>query len=359
MGGTMDGGGGSDDDGNNMPPPEDAPATTDALTAGGGSNDDDDDDDNDDDSGGSRDDDESEDDTDNDSEPIPKDAPATTDALTAKKIECPPGQEVTLFSTTCGTTGSGTDSAQGTTSAATVCPPTSPTPSSYGIPNKSITNTFHNDYEKMIEQPDDQHSLLHRVATPIKPGLNAGHAFKDPATRAVCTGEPVTVANPDGSNDVYGPDGSRTNILIDKDTGNSKVTEYTTEGKTTVESKVDKLTGKSVETVTDEDKSGRITSTEYASDTGNPTQIHKFDPVSRLSKVDYYDPNTKEPTGQKVEDFNSGTRLITSFIPGSSKPAVTSLFDMDSGLPILMIKYKEDGVTPAETIHYDKNGIPK
>ena len=100
MGGSMGGGGGND--GNNMPPPEDAPATTDALIAGGGSDTDDDDDDNDDDSGDTRDDGDNGDDTDNDSDTIPKDAPETTNSLTAKKVECPRGQEVTLFSTTCG-----------------------------------------------------------------------------------------------------------------------------------------------------------------------------------------------------------------------------------------------------------------
>jgi hypothetical protein len=88
-----------------MPSPQDAPATTDALTAGGGSDNDDDDEDNDDDSGGSRDNDNDNDqnkDNNNDNEPIiPKDAPATTSALTAKKIECLPGQEVRLFSTSC------------------------------------------------------------------------------------------------------------------------------------------------------------------------------------------------------------------------------------------------------------------
>jgi hypothetical protein len=105
MGGTMDGGG---NDGNSMPPPEDAPATTDALTAGGGSDNDDDDEGNDDDSGGSQDNDDDNDndndkgnDNDKDNAQIPNDAPTTTNALTAKRIECPPGQEVTLFSTTC------------------------------------------------------------------------------------------------------------------------------------------------------------------------------------------------------------------------------------------------------------------
>jgi hypothetical protein len=152
MGGTMD-----------MPPPEDAPATTDALTAGGGSDNDDDDDDNDDDSRGSGDNDDDNDndkdkDIDKDNEPASKDAPVTTDTLTAKKIECPPGQEVTLFSTTCEPAGA--DSA---TSAATVCP-TSPIPTSYSIPDElSVTNVVWGFSEAETEQRGMQNSLLHRV----------------------------------------------------------------------------------------------------------------------------------------------------------------------------------------------------
>ena len=61
-------------------------------------NNDDDDDDNNNDSGDSRD---NDNDNDNNNEPTSDDAPVTTDTLTAKKIECPPGQAVTLFSTTC------------------------------------------------------------------------------------------------------------------------------------------------------------------------------------------------------------------------------------------------------------------
>jgi hypothetical protein len=83
-------GDGDDSQSDGMPPPGDAPATTDALTTGGGSdNDDDDDDDNED------------DDSDSDNEPVPNNKAATGSALTAKKIECPKGQEVSLFSATC------------------------------------------------------------------------------------------------------------------------------------------------------------------------------------------------------------------------------------------------------------------
>ncbi|HKI09003.1 MAG TPA: hypothetical protein VKA09_11450 [Nitrososphaeraceae archaeon] len=130
----------NDDDPNDMP--KDAPLTTDSLTAGGGSdnNDDDGNDNNDDD------------------ETTPKDAPATANALTAQKIECPPGQEVTLFSTTC--TAAGPDSTQGTTSAATVCP-TSPTPTSYGSP-LSVTRTVW-EFSEAGQQQDIRKSLLHRV----------------------------------------------------------------------------------------------------------------------------------------------------------------------------------------------------
>jgi hypothetical protein len=86
-GGSMGGGDGSDD----MSPPEDAPQTTDTITAGGGGSDDDDSDD----------DKDEDNDNDKDNPEIPKDAPATSDALTAKKLECPAGQEVTIFSASC------------------------------------------------------------------------------------------------------------------------------------------------------------------------------------------------------------------------------------------------------------------
>ena len=146
MGGTMD------SDGDSMPPPEDAPATTDTLTAGGDPNNDDDDDDNDNDSGDSRD---NDNDNDNDNEPTSDDAPVTTDTLTAKKIECPPGQAVTLFSTTC--------EPAGDSSAATVCP-TSPTPTSYGMSDRSsVAFAVWGFSEAETEQRGMQNSLLHRV----------------------------------------------------------------------------------------------------------------------------------------------------------------------------------------------------
>jgi hypothetical protein len=94
---TAGGNDNDDDDSNSMP--QDAPLTTDTLTAGGDSDNEDD-----------------------DSEPIPKDAPVTTDTLTAKKIECPPGREVTLFSTSCSQIG-GTENPgnTGSTSTPTEC----------------------------------------------------------------------------------------------------------------------------------------------------------------------------------------------------------------------------------------------
>jgi hypothetical protein len=90
-----------------MPSPQDAPATTDAPTAGGGPETGDGGD------GGSsggvphesgdgidgeRSNNDDVDNSDNDSDNEPKSEDST---LTAKKIECLPGQEVTLFSTTC------------------------------------------------------------------------------------------------------------------------------------------------------------------------------------------------------------------------------------------------------------------
>jgi hypothetical protein len=161
MGGTMGGdNGGGDNEGNNMPPPEDAPATTDALTAGGGSHNGNDDDDNDDGSGGSRNDDDNDDDTDDDddSEPIPKDAPATTDALTAKKVECPPDQEVTLFSTTCKPAGGveSTESSTSATSAATVIPklPSTYVPPAAALPFRGNEIELIEFYAQPVPDPD-------------------------------------------------------------------------------------------------------------------------------------------------------------------------------------------------------------
>jgi hypothetical protein len=102
---------GNGDGSNDMP--KDAPLTADALTAGGNS----DNDDNDNDSGGNR----GNDDND-DNEPTSKDAPVTTDALAAKKIECPKGEVVSLFSTSCKPAGS--DAAQGAALVATWPRPT-------------------------------------------------------------------------------------------------------------------------------------------------------------------------------------------------------------------------------------------
>jgi hypothetical protein len=89
----MGGDSGGDDSSNDMP--KDAPQTNDAPTTGGKS---DNDDDNDDDSGGNQDDDNNND-NDNDNKPTSKDSDAGT--TTAKKLECPKGQEVPLFSKFC------------------------------------------------------------------------------------------------------------------------------------------------------------------------------------------------------------------------------------------------------------------
>ena len=153
-GDTGDQGNDQSDGSHGMPPPEDAPATA----GGGGSDDDDDEADNDNN--------DNDDDNDNDNPQIPKDAPPTSDALTAKKLECLPGQEVTLFSTTCEPTGGEAGGTQGSTSAATVCP-TSPTPTSYGMSGRSsVTNTVWGYSEPETDQRETQKSLLHRIQSP-------------------------------------------------------------------------------------------------------------------------------------------------------------------------------------------------
>jgi hypothetical protein len=174
-GGGSDGGNGDDqensgdeEDDNDIPDSKEAPATAGALTAGGDS---DSDDDNDNDSGGNQD----NEDDDNDNKPTPEDAPVTSDAVTAKKSECPKDQEVALFSTSCVPAGGGSDSTQDSdTQAATACPPTSPTPTSYGsLDGLSVTNTVLGFKGAEIRQQDIQKSLLHGVQSPSvesKPG---------------------------------------------------------------------------------------------------------------------------------------------------------------------------------------------
>jgi hypothetical protein len=94
QGGDSGDGEDSNDDDSSDGMPKDAPQTTGALTAGGDSDNDDDDDN----ESGGRDNDE---DNNNDNEPTSEDAPVTTDTVTTQKKECPKGQEVALFSTSC------------------------------------------------------------------------------------------------------------------------------------------------------------------------------------------------------------------------------------------------------------------
>lgn len=133
----------NDDDSNDMP--KDAPVTTGTLTAGGDSDNDDDDDD----SGRDNDD-------DNDNEPTSKDAPVSTDALAAKKIECPKGQEVSLFSTSCTPVGGAENPGNsGDSALATTSCPTGHTPTSYGKPKVL-------DQSSVLRLEDDQQFQIRR-----------------------------------------------------------------------------------------------------------------------------------------------------------------------------------------------------
>jgi hypothetical protein len=148
QGGDSGDGEDSNDDDSSDGMPKDAPQTTGALTAGGDSDNDDDDDN----ESGGRDNDE---DNNNDNEPTSKDAPETTETATTKKLECPKGQEVTLFSTSCEPVG-GAD-------ADTACP-ASPTPTSYGVQDQlSVTESVWGFSKSETEQQDKQESLLYRV----------------------------------------------------------------------------------------------------------------------------------------------------------------------------------------------------
>jgi hypothetical protein len=133
----------NDDGSNDMP--NDAPVTTGTLTAGGDLDNDDDDDD---DSGRDND--------DNNNEPTSKDAPVSTDALAAKKIECPKGQEVSLFSTSCTPAGGSENPGNSgdSTLGATSCP-TGHTPTSYGKPSVS-------DQSSVLGLGDEQQFQIHR-----------------------------------------------------------------------------------------------------------------------------------------------------------------------------------------------------
>ena len=301
MGDTMDGGG---DDGNNMPPPEDAPATTDTLTTGGGSDNDEDDDDNDDDSGGSGDDKNDNDkdkDNDKDNEPTSEDAPVTTDALTAKKIECPAGQEYYLFSMSCAPVGP-----DGTTSPATVCPTT------YNIPDKlSVANAvweFTNNHEIKPQQHDTQQTLLHRVATPERPG-----ATLDPRIAAICTGQPISITNADGTTAHHQPDGTK---FIAKSDGS--VDKYNADNKLTSTDKLDP-------------DGNNVQSIEFLPGTGKRTSETTFNPVDGrpVTKVEY-NPGSGKPT------------RATEYYIGSTQPHRVGVTDPNSGLPFVT-EYHPDG----------------
>jgi hypothetical protein len=292
-----------------MPPPEDAPAPTDTITAGGGGSDDDDgsDDDNND----------NDNDNDNDNPQIPKDAPPTSDALTAKKLECPPGQEVTLFSTTCEPAGQ--DGTQSSTSAATVCP-TSPTPTSYGISNGLlVTNAVwgpnnNNDFEiKTKQQNTPETVLLHRTATPINPGLKAEHALQDPAMRAVCTGKPVTVANPDGTMITYDKNGKISSVSKDDPvSGRLNVYDYDSDGR---------LLASSLSTL------DFSTENRYDSQSGNLKEIDNRDWRTGLKTITKFDANGK-PTSQTKQHMVLPRSVQTIQFDKDGKPLSTEITDM-------------------------------
>jgi hypothetical protein len=334
MGGTMDGGG---NDGDSMPPPEDAPATTDTLTAGGGSDNDDDDEGNDDDSGGSQDNDDDNDkgkDNDNDNEPTSEDAPLTTDTLTAKKIECPTGQEVTLFSTTCEPAGGGADGTEGATSAATVCP-TSPTPTSYGIPDElPVTNAvwgFTNNHEIKTQQHDTQQTLLRQVATPIKPGVKL-----DPGLAAVCTGEPVVENNPDGTVTTHDPDGTKS-IASFSEGSVTKVNKIDADGNLISSTQHDPDTG--IKLKITEYGNGLITITTNNPVDGKPVVKDEIDAVTREgTRSTGYHPITSQPL--YIHEY------------GLVGPLKTTIYTNDGGRIEVV---PTSGVETKETT-YDKNG---
>lgn len=168
-------------DENGMPPSEDTFDPTDILTGGGSDDDDDDDDkmnsdslDNDNDNDNDKD-----KENDKDNEPTSEDAPLTTDTLTAKKIECPPGQEYYLFSTSCETVGA-VDSTSGLITAKTKNPDGSTTitikdkdqkpgaiMTTYpnGLP--SVTSYFKNGKLVEVYRQDPQGNIVEKTEIPL------------------------------------------------------------------------------------------------------------------------------------------------------------------------------------------------
>ncbi|HET6716367.1 MAG TPA: hypothetical protein VFG90_04505 [Nitrososphaeraceae archaeon] len=154
-------------------------------------------------------------------------------------------------------------------------------------------------------------------------------------------------------------DGFRTNIIEDKNTGYSRVTEYTAKGVTVTTTKIDEYTNKPTQSIIETDRtSGKITGTVFDTETGNPSMTYTKDPKSGLTQRDFYDPETKAPTKKEVMDPVSKTKLVTTFVPGSTTRATVELYDDQSNKLKMQIKYEADGVTPAETINYGDDGKP-
>jgi hypothetical protein len=399
----------SNDDDSSDGMPKDAPQTTGALTAGGDSDNDDDDNDS---AGGDND-----EDNNNDNEPTSEDAPVTTDTVTTQKKECPKGQEVTLFSTSCEPAG-GADNTQAPTLDPKACP-TSPTPTSYYVPDDlSIMNTVWgyntDDYKVNTEKPDRQRFHLHWMASPVVPGVSVDKLLSDPSLRSLCTGKPVTVVSPDKkSATTYDPDGTKYVVDLDSLGDPVQMTEFDSKGNKTMESNYDPATGKL--TYTQEYDPRWVlptTSTGYNPQTGKPDWISKFDHDTNIAIETLYDPETNKPTkitkndplGRRETvtniDPNSGKPKITeeyyigpfmkapiklsdtTYVPGTNikstvidfdragnprmkidynpdtgLPSTTTTFNPTTGKPDMQIRFKEDGVTPdGPALHYDEDG---
>jgi hypothetical protein len=272
--------------------PKDAPQTTGALTAGGDSDNDDDDNES-----GGRDNDEE---NNNDNEPTSEDSPVTTDALTAQKKDCPKGQEVTLFSTSCKIVGE-SDSAEGAISTSMGCPI---------IPEK----------------------------------MRAGNLLSDPGLRAHCTGEQVIVPNRDGTDATYDPDGTKS-ILTYVGSGDAKslsqADKYDADNRLTSRSKFDPSTDTKVQTIEYEPGTTRATSlTTYNPINGKPVEKIEAHPgTSVLARQTSYDPNTGKP------------RIVMDFFNGYNIPYLkkSTIYTPDGG------RIERDLIENLETT-YDKEG---
>jgi hypothetical protein len=401
QGGDSGDGEDNNDDDSSDGMPKDAPQTTGALTAGGDSDNDDDDDN----ESGGRDNDEE---NNNDNEPTSEDAPVTTDTVTTQKKECPKGQEVALFSTSCepidgaknpGNTGDAT-------TAATSCP-VGPTPTSYWNPQESAKSVIWglNKYKVMNNAGYYSSSVLRYTMDDREIQENFIHKVDEltdlfglpPSTIDDCPpSTSTTKINKDGSKTTIEPlDRSYkkiTNFKKGDDTKKTSEIISNSDGKQISTTEFDPNTGKKIRddyynphsqtrtyTTTYDPNTGNMTSTmSYNGYTGTPEFLNKYDPntgattshtehhpsTDKPAVVIDYEPNTGsmtsetdyDLTGNKIgtNHYEPGAGLIgrTSYTPGTSIPKETLEYIPGTGQLKGVTSYDPTG-KKTDTANYD------